>query len=53
MLLCMIGQNVSAHDIAVPNADGITIYYNYINNDKELAVTYAGDWAGYRNGSNI
>ena len=49
LLLCMIGQNVSAHDIAVPNADGITIYYNYINNDKELAVTYAGDWAGYRN----
>ena len=49
LLLCMIGQNVSAHDIAVPNADGITIYYNYINNNTELAVTYAGDWAGYRN----
>ena len=49
MLLCMIGQNVSAHDIAVPNADGIRIYYNYINNNTELAVTYAGDWYSYRN----
>ena len=30
----------SAHDIAVKNADGVTIYYNYINDGKELAVTY-------------
>ena len=32
----------SAHDIAVVNADGATIYYNYSNEGKELAVTYQG-----------
>ena len=41
MLMSMVGLNASAHDIAVKNADGVTIYYNYIN-DKELSVTYAG-----------
>ena len=30
----------SAHDIEVKNADGVTIYYNYINDGTELAVTY-------------
>ena len=49
LLLCMIGVNVSAHDIEVPNNDGVTIYYNYINNNTELAVTFAGSWYGYRN----
>ena len=33
---------VSAHDIEVQNADGVTIYYNYINNGTELEVTYQG-----------
>ena len=32
----------SAHDIAVQNADGVTIYYKYINNGTELAVTFRG-----------
>ena len=32
----------SAHDIEVQNADGVTIYYNYINNGTELRVTYRG-----------
>ena len=40
MLLCMFGAKAYAYDIAVKNADGVTIYYNYINNDKELEVTY-------------
>ena len=30
----------SALDIDVQNADGVTIYYNYINNGTELEVTY-------------
>ena len=30
----------SAYAIAVENADGVTIYYNYINYDTELEVTY-------------
>ncbi len=32
----------SAHDIEVQNADGVTIYYNYINDGTELEVTYRG-----------
>ena len=31
--------NVYAYDIAVENADGVTIYYNYINDGQELEVT--------------
>ena len=33
----------SAHDIVVKNADGVTIYYNYINDGTELQVTFLGD----------
>ena len=33
----------SAHDIEVQNADGVTIYYNYINDGTELEVTLLGD----------
>ena len=33
----------NAYDIAVDNADGVTIYYNYINEGTELAVTFQGD----------
>ena len=32
----------SAHDIAVKNADGVIIYYNYTNDGTELEVTYRG-----------
>ncbi len=39
-LLSLVGANASAHDIAVKNADGVTIYYNWTNDNKELAVTY-------------
>lgn len=40
ILLSMIGTKASAYDIAVENSDGVTIYYNYINDGKELKVTY-------------
>ena len=40
MLLCCAGTKTYAYDIAVKNADGKTIYYNYINNGTELEVTY-------------
>ncbi len=36
MLLPMVA---SAYDIAVENSDGVTIYYNYINEGTELEVT--------------
>jgi len=42
LLMSMIGTKVYGHDIAVENADGVTIYYNYINDGTELAITYRG-----------
>ena len=42
LLISMLGVKASAHDIEVANADGKTIYYNYINNKTELAVSYWG-----------
>ena len=44
LLLCMTTINVSAYDIEVPNADGVTIYYNYINEGTELEVTNSGSY---------
>ena len=35
-----------AYDIAVTNADGVTIYYNYINNGTELEVTKGDGYSG-------
>lgn len=48
LLLSMIGANTFAHDIAVSNSDGVTIYYNWANSEKtELAVSYRGSSSGY------
>lgn len=47
MLLCMSGAKAYAYDIAVKNADDVTIYYNFINDDKELEVTYLQDYDDY------
>ena len=44
MLISMMGINAFAHDIEVENADGVTIYYNYINDGKELEVTFRGSY---------
>ena len=44
MLMSMVGLIASAHDIEVKNADGVTIYYDFINNNTELAVTYRGSY---------
>ena len=40
-LVILIINTVSAYayDIAVKNADGVTIFYNYTNNGTELEVT--------------
>lgn len=40
LMLLALPLVVSAYDIAVENADGVTIYYNYCNDGKELEVTY-------------
>ena len=39
----MLPLVANAHDIEVQNADGVTIYYNYINGGTELEVTYRGN----------
>ena len=46
MLLGMFGAKAFAYDIAAANADGVTIYYTYINDSTELEVSY-----NYANGS--
>lgn len=43
LLISLVGVNTFAYDIAVENDDGVTIYYNYINDGKELEVT-KGKW---------
>ena len=40
LLALLWSNNLFAYDIAVDNGNGVTIYYNYINDGKELEVTY-------------
>ncbi len=40
VLMSMTGAKVFAYDIAVANSDNVTIYYEWTNNNKELAVCY-------------
>ena len=47
LLMSMVGVSAFAHDIAVANSDGVTIYYTYINNKTELAVSYEGNSSSY------
>lgn len=42
LLMSMAETKAFAYDIAVENADGVTIYYNYTNDGKELEVTARG-----------
>ena len=46
--ICMVAAKAFAYDIAVKNSNGITIYYDWINNKTELSVSssnksYSGD----------
>ena len=43
LVMILLPLVASAHDIEVQNADGVTIYYKYINNGTELMVTFRGD----------
>lgn len=49
VFISMFRLNAFAYDIEVKNADGVTIYYNWINNKTELEVTslYGYDGGGY------
>ena len=46
LVMILLPMLASAHDIKVQNADGKTIYYNYINNGTELEVTFLGSYYG-------
>ncbi len=46
VLMSMAGTKAYAYDIAVKNADGVTIYYNYINDGKDLEVTKSSSYSG-------
>lgn len=50
LLICIMGIETFAHNIAVMNADGVTIYYTWANNNTELSVSYRGDrYSSYSN----
>jgi putative transposon-encoded protein len=53
MLMSMMGTNAFAYDIAVENADGVTIYYNYYNEGKELEVTSNSSYSSYKYSGSI
>lgn len=40
LFLSIIGTNALAYDFGTENEDGITLYYNYINDGTELELTY-------------
>lgn len=42
-LLLLSALCISAHDIEVKNADGVTLYCNYYKGNQQLVVTYKGD----------
>ena len=46
ILAMLVSVSAFSHDIEVANADGVTIYYKYINNGTELSVTYRGSSSG-------
>lgn len=51
VLMSMVGVIVFAHNIEVKNDDGVTIYYNYINDGMELQVTSKNNVYGSYSGN--
>ena len=50
LVMILLPLVASAQDIEVKNADGVTIYYNYINDGTELEVTFRGsEYDSYSN----
>ncbi len=47
ILMSMTSYKSYAYDIAVENADGVKIYYNYINDSKELEVTFENNYPSH------
>lgn len=57
VLMSLVSIEISAHDIEVKNSDEVTIYYVWINNNTELAVSFRGTdsstYNEYKNTVNI
>ena len=47
LMMGFVCNEAYAYDIAVENADGVMIYYNYINEGTELEVTKGGSYNSY------
>ncbi len=47
ILAMLVSVSAFSHDIEVANADGVTIYYNYITDGTELEVTFRGSSYDY------
>ncbi len=50
LILTLLPLVAKAYEFAVENADGVTIYYNYTNDGKELEVTHheMSDYSDYK-----
>jgi len=48
ILTMLMSLSAFSHDIEVKNADGVTIYYNWVNDKTELSVTYRGNYTSDR-----
>ena len=50
LMMTLLPLVISAHDISVIYSQGYTIYYKWINNNTELAVTFQGNnYSSYSN----
>lgn len=45
-IMSTVGTKVFAYDIEVENADGVTFHYNYINDGKDLEVSFCRGYEG-------
>ena len=50
---CLISISAKAHDVAIENEDGVTIYYNFISGQTGLSVTYNDDTPFFKYTGNI
>lgn len=49
LLTLLLPLVAKAHDIEVENAQGVMIYYVWINNSTELEVSFRGNYSGEYN----
>ena len=47
LMMYFVTSEAYAYDIVEKNADGVTVYYNYFNEGRELEVTNSGSYGTY------